>query len=159
MNSRAFFRGALVVALEALVASLSARTIAQGTKPVASKEKEGQKPAVTASADQVARGEYLTTSVAMCVQCHSGRDEEGNIIDSQKFHGGAIPLTSPYPYTSWAAQAPNLAGLPGFTDEQVISLLTTGNMGDGRPGPRRPMPPFRMNKADAEAIVAFLRSR
>jgi hypothetical protein len=32
-------------------------------------------------------------------------------------------------------------------------------MGDARPSPRRPMPPFRMNKADAEAIVAFLRSR
>jgi hypothetical protein len=32
-------------------------------------------------------------------------------------------------------------------------------MGDGRPSPRRPMPPFRMNRPDAEAIAAFLRSR
>jgi mono/diheme cytochrome c family protein len=159
MDLRVFSRGTLVVAFGALVVALSARAIAsQGTKPAAAKDKD-QKPAVTASADLVARGEYLTTSVAMCVQCHSGRDEEGNILDSQRFHGGAIPVTSPFPYTSWAAQAPNLAGLPGFTDEQVISLLTTGNMGDGRPSPRRPMPPFRMSKADAEAIVAFLRSR
>jgi hypothetical protein len=32
-------------------------------------------------------------------------------------------------------------------------------MGGGRQAPRPPMPPFRMAKADAEAIVAYLRSR
>jgi len=114
-------------------------------------------------ADAVARGEYLANSVAMCVQCHSTRDERGNIIESQKFRGGTIPFTSPWPggpgSKEWPHQAPNIAGLPGFTDEQVIGLLTDGSMGGGRQAPRPPMPPFRMAKADAEAIVAYLRSR
>jgi mono/diheme cytochrome c family protein len=111
-------------------------------------------------ADAVAHGEYLANSVAMCVQCHSTRDERGNIIETQKFRGGTIPFTSPWPAgREWPHQAPNLAGLPGFTDEQVIGLLTTGSMGGGRQMPRPPMPPFRMSRADAEAIVAYLRSR
>jgi len=106
----------------------------------------------------VARGEYLTTQVAMCVQCHSGRDAQGNILESQKFKGGVIPFHSPYPNKEWAIRAPALAGLPGFTDAQIVTLLTEGHAGDRNP-PRPPMPPFRMNKADAESIVAFLRSR
>lgn len=112
-----------------------------------------------ADAALVARGDYLTHSVAMCVQCHSPRDTEGNVIETQQFHGGAIPFKTPYPNRPFAYQAPSLAGLPGFTDEQVISLLMTGSMGGGRPMPRAPMPPFRMNHDDAAAIVAYLRTR
>jgi len=41
----------------------------------------------------------------------------------------------------------------------VISLLTTGQMRPDRPMPKGPMPPFRMQRADAEAVVAYLRSR
>ena len=116
-----------------------------------------QQPAPVDSS-AAARGEYLTTRVAMCVQCHSGRDRQGEILESEKFKGGAIPFTSPYPGPEWAVKAPALAGLPGFTDAQVIALLTEGRATD-RPAPRRPMPPFRMSRQDAEAIVAFLRSR
>jgi len=106
----------------------------------------------------VARGEYLATSVAMCVQCHSPRDAQGNLIEAEKFRGGAIPLQSPYPGEAWAFNAPSLRGLVGLTDEQVVALLTTGKAA-GRPAPKRPMPPFRLSQADAEAIVAFLRTR
>jgi hypothetical protein len=152
MTARAFFLRTSLLAVGCLALGVSVRTMAPPAAPQASKPSAD-------SATLIARGEYLTTSVAMCVQCHSGRDENGTILDSARFHGGAIPVTSPYSSQTWATIAPSLAGLPGFTDEQVISLLTTGNMGDGRPSPRRPMPPFRMAKPDAEAIVAFLRSR
>jgi len=94
----------------------------------------------------------------MCVQCHSGRDRNGDILESERFRGGPVPVQSPWLAKKFAAQAPNLAGLPGFTDEQVVTLLTTGRA-TGRRAPSPPMPPFRMEKADAEAIVAFLRSR
>jgi len=106
----------------------------------------------------VARGEYLATSVALCVQCHSPRDARGNLIEADKFRGGAIPLQSPYPGEAWAFSAPSLRGLVGLTDAQVVALLTTGKA-TGRPAPKRPMPPFRLNRADAEAIVAFLRTQ
>jgi mono/diheme cytochrome c family protein len=110
------------------------------------------------AASGVARGEYLATRVAMCVQCHSTRDENGVILESKKFRGGPIPFTSPWPGPEWAHQAPSLAGLPGFTDEQIVSLLTEGRI-EGRRPPRSPMPPFRMSPEDAAAIAAFLRSR
>jgi mono/diheme cytochrome c family protein len=157
MTSRTFFLRASLLSAACLALVASTRIFAQ---PAPQKPVQAPQPAAEqASASLIERGEYLTTSVAMCVQCHSGRDENGNIIESARFRGGAIPVTSPYRNQSWAAIAPSLAGLPGFTDEQVVSLLTTGNMGDARPSPRRPMPPFRMNKADAEAVVAYLRSR
>ena len=112
----------------------------------------------TRVAGDVARGEYLVHSVAMCVQCHSPRDQRGNIIANQKLTGAPIPVRGPSWDMEWAYKAPALAGLPGFTDEQIVMLLTEGHAGD-RPAPMRPMPPFRMNRQDAEAIVAYLRSR
>jgi hypothetical protein len=105
----------------------------------------------------VAHGEYLANSVAMCVQCHSPRDEEGNILESEKFTGAPMPVRSPFPDTLWALRAPNIRDLPGFTDEQIIALLMTGHA-TGRPAPMRPMPPFRMSLYDAQSIVAYLRS-
>ena len=131
--------------------SAAVATFAQHSAP--------QPAPVRAAADpaSVARGEYLANSVAMCVQCHSGRDDRGEIIEAEKFRGGAIPATSPWAIKPFAFRAPGIAGLPGMTDEQVILLLTTGRGGDRRP-PQAPMPPFRMARADAEAIVAYLRN-
>lgn len=120
-----------------------------------------QQTTPAASADSgslVARGEYLATRVAMCVQCHSGRDRNGDILESEKFRGAPLPASSPYPNKEWALRAPALAGLPGFTDAQIVALLTDGQATDRTP-PRPPMPPFRMSRQDAEAIVAFLRTR
>ncbi len=123
---------------------------------------QGGKPAEpapgAAQPGAASRGDYLVHSVAMCVQCHSPRDERGDIIQGKEFTGAAMPVGAPYWHPDWALRAPALAGLPGFTDDQVISLLTTGHM-DGRPAPMKPMPPFRMSREDAQAIVGYLRSR
>ena len=119
--------------------------------------KQGGRPPEPAQGP-VARGEYLANSVAMCVQCHTPRDERGDLIEGKHFTGAAMPVTAPYWHPEWALRAPALAGLPGFTDDQVISLLTTGHM-DGRPSLMKPMPPFRMSQEDARALVAYLRTR
>jgi mono/diheme cytochrome c family protein len=122
--------------------------------------RSGATPAPQAKATPqtgVARGEYLANRVAMCVQCHSMRDDKGTILESKKFRGGAIPFKSPWPDSEWAYQAPSLAGLPGLTDEQIVALLTEGRI-TGRQPPRSPMPPFRMSPEDAAAIAAYLRS-
>lgn len=117
----------------------------------------GTQPAARVAGD-AARGEYLVHSVAMCVQCHSPRDQRGNLIARELLTGGPLPVRGPSWDAEWAYRAPALAGLPGFTDEQIVMLLTEGHAGD-RPAPRHPMPPFRMNRADAEAIASYLRSR
>ena len=105
----------------------------------------------------VARGEYLTRHVAMCVQCHTPRDANGNLIETKAFTGAPVPVTSPYQHQPWAFSAPRIAGLGGFTEEQIIALLTTGQA-TGREKPKPPMPPFRLSREDAEAVVAYLRT-
>lgn len=110
-------------------------------------------PTVTGNAD---RGAYLATSVAMCVQCHSGRDEAGNLVDAQRFAGGRIPAGPPWARPGeWAFSAPRIAGLSGYSTAQGITLLTRGRTRSGRT-PRAPMPAFRMSEQDAADVVAFL---
>jgi mono/diheme cytochrome c family protein len=105
----------------------------------------------------IERGSYLVQHVAMCVQCHTPRDSEGNLIPSLLLHGEAMPVRSPFPRIEWAVRAQHIAGLPGYTVEQGVRLLVEGiSASGGRPKP--PMPPFRMNREDAEAVVAFLKS-
>lgn len=105
----------------------------------------------------VERGRYLVHHVAMCVECHSPRDETGELSELHLLEGGRIPVASPYPGVTWAVRTPHLAGLPGFEPEAVVSLLMTGHLPDGR-SPRPPMPPFRLDREDALAVVAYLRS-
>jgi mono/diheme cytochrome c family protein len=141
----------LVIAAVAIIATAAALA-----RPIAP-QTPAQAPKASGEGDAT-RGEYLANRVAMCVQCHSPRDAHGNLIEGQHFRGGAIPVSSPYPNRQWAFLAPNISNLPGFTDDQIIMLLTEGHAGD-RPSPKPPMPPFRMSQEDAKAIIAYLRSR
>lgn len=107
---------------------------------------------------QVARGEYLVKHVAMCVQCHSPRDRSGRLLPDKYFQGAPIPVDQPdFPNQEWAFQAPNIAGLDGYTDALAIRLLTEGVTRWGT-RPRPPMPPFRMSEEDAAAVVAYLKT-
>ena len=97
-------------------------------------------------------------NVAMCVQCHSPRDEDGNLLQDQLFQGAKMPFKSPYTVMMFAMSTPKLAGLPaGFREEDLVKLLTTGSDHRGRT-PRPPMPPFRMDDADAKAVAVYLHS-
>ncbi len=104
------------------------------------------------------RGEYIVNKVAMCVQCHSPRDGNGALVKSQLLKGAPIPVSSPYSNAPWATRAPNISGLPGYSDEAAIRLLTEGKTRRGS-RPQAPMPPFRLTLEDAEAVVAYLRTR
>jgi mono/diheme cytochrome c family protein len=46
---------------------------------------------------------------------------------------------------------------PSGADTEFIRLLTTGVSRSGVP-PSSPMPPFRMSRADAEAVLAYMKS-
>jgi mono/diheme cytochrome c family protein len=105
----------------------------------------------------VERGRYLAHDVAMCVQCHSPRDDRGTIIAGQEFRGAPNPFRAPFPGVPWAIRSVNIRGLGDLPEEAVIRLLTTGIARNGAP-PDPPMPRFHMQRADAEAIVAYLRS-
>jgi mono/diheme cytochrome c family protein len=109
------------------------------------------------TADDLHRGDYITHHLAMCVECHTPRDDHGALIVLEEFKGAPIPVENPGWAKDWAARSANIRGLPGWNEKEAIFFLETGHRLDGREA-RRPMPPFRMVPDDARAVVAYLKS-
>lgn len=128
---------------------------AGNTAPVGESDEEVERRGLTAFVGAESRGQYLTEQVAMCVQCHSPKDDAGRVIPERKFQGAPIPIVSPYGAQDWAVEAPALAGLEFYDREAFVRLLTEGIARDGAP-PKPPMPPFRMSAEDAGAIYDYL---
>src|SRR5512141_146878 len=114
-------------------------------------------PVSPGPAGNVEHGRYLVERVAMCVECHSPRDERGVILAGQEFTGAPIPFRPPW-HNDWADRAPRNRGLPGYTPELAVRLLTEGAIDRQDRQLRPPMPPFRMNRQDASDVVAYLSS-
>ena len=108
-------------------------------------------------AGNVDHGNYIVHDIAMCFECHSPRDAGGNILMSQEFDGGPIPVRPPWP-NDWALVAPRNKGLPGYDDAQAMRLLTEGAIGRDGKQLRPPMPRFHMTKQDAADVIAYMRS-
>lgn len=102
-------------------------------------------------------GRYIVEHVAMCIECHSARDGRGEIVESERFLGAPIPFAPPWP-NDWAMRAPRNRGLPGYTDELAMRLLTEGAIGRNGERLRPPMPRFRMSTQDAADVIAYMRS-
>lgn len=105
----------------------------------------------------VARGKYIVEGVAMCGQCHTPRDDEGNPDRNRWLQGAPVPWLSPKADPNWPLSAPRIGGNPPASDEDMVKLLTTGIWTTGN-RLRPPMPQFRMERSDAEAVVAYLKS-
>ena len=113
--------------------------------------------AATGSSAKVARGKYLVDQVGMCDDCHTPRDERGRPIAAKYLQGAPIGFKPIAPVPVWADKAPAIAGLPGWDDGAAIKFMMTGIAYNDLPA-RPPMPPYRLNKQDAEAVVAYLKS-
>jgi len=113
--------------------------------------------AATGSSAKVARGKYLVDQVGMCDDCHTPRDERGRPIAAKYLQGAPIGFKPIAPVPVWADKAPAIAGLPGWDDGAAIKFMMTGIAYNDLPA-RPPMPPYRFNKQDAEAVVAYLKS-
>jgi mono/diheme cytochrome c family protein len=143
----------MLLAAPAITAQSPARPAAQNQPraETARTEPEFQMPPGNAE-----HGKYIAEHVAMCVECHSGRDSQGNILSAERYDGAPLPFIPPSP--EWATRAPRNRGLPGYTDAMAMRLLTQGAIGrDGRQL-KLPMPRFRMAPQDAADVIAFLRS-
>lgn len=117
----------------------------------------GQVASEERAQDQVQHGRYLVESVAMCIDCHSPRTETGEFDRQRWLQGSALDFAPVHPIPGWSNFAPGIAGLPDWSEEEMIHLLQTGTRTDGyRPGP--PMPPYQMNREDAAAVAAYLQS-
>lgn len=147
----------------AILAALLAFFVVTGAAPPnssrrASEQSRPESPAERRSADAIAQGKYLVHHVAMCVKCHTPKDETGKLNEMTLLAGAPIPVENPYPNRRWAVKAPKIAGLPGgWTERELSHFLQTGETPTGY-SVSRPMPPFRMKEPDADAVAAYLKS-
>jgi mono/diheme cytochrome c family protein len=104
------------------------------------------------------RGKYIVNQIAMCSECHTPRNAAGQLQTTAYLLGAPVPVPAPpFANINWALKAPAIAGLNGYSEQQGIRLLMEGITRDGRQ-PNPPMPRFRMNRSDAAAVVAYLKS-
>jgi len=115
-----------------------------------------QKPAF-ASAAKLARGKYLVVDIGLCGDCHTPHNEKGEPVKEQTLKGATLDFKPTSPVPGWADKSSNIAGLPGWDKDAAIKFLMTGIAYNGLPA-RPPMPQYRFNQQDAEAIVAYLKS-
>lgn len=109
-----------------------------------------------ARARKIAHGQYLVEHVGMCGDCHTPRNAKGE-MDTSRWLAGADLAFAPIRPMPWANSAPRLAGMPGWTEAEIVRFLATGvNLKGAQPKP--PMPPYRFSRADAEAVAAYLKS-
>jgi mono/diheme cytochrome c family protein len=116
-----------------------------------------QKASAAPSQGDVERGKYLVDNVAMCEECHTPRDANGDLDETRRLEGASTWIVPVHPTTVWGMRAPALAGLPGYTEAQGEQILEKGVGPNGIPI-QPPMHIYHMNHADAQAILAYLRS-
>jgi mono/diheme cytochrome c family protein len=151
-----FFSGCAAIVLVmfsygVMPASGQSNNAANGKPPSSTpREKAG-------SAPDVARGKYLVEGVAVCGQCHTPTDGSGNPDRSRWLQGGSVPYMPAKADSDWPISAPRIGGTPPASDADMVKLLTTGIWTNGN-RLRLPMPQFRMDRSDAEAVVAYLKT-
>jgi hypothetical protein len=108
-------------------------------------------------AQTIEHGKYIVERASMCHDCHTPRDQNGQLIMSQSLQGSVLGIQPIHPMP-WAEQAPSIAGLPAnYSPEQMVAFLRTGKRPDGSFA-RPPMPPYRFSQNDALALTAYLRT-
>jgi mono/diheme cytochrome c family protein len=147
-NGRSF-RFALAGSM-ALLALMMVRTPRTGAQ-------EAKRASGPAGGGDIARGAYIVNSVAMCPTCHTPRTADGQMNQSQWLQGGPIIYLPAQPTPNWPLYEPRIGGILPTSEANMITLLTTGIWTDGKEL-RDPMPKFHMNRADAEAVVSYLKT-
>ena len=110
--------------------------------------------------DLLGRGEYLVEGIAGCGNCHSGRDENGELVEGLEYAGNFV-IEEPI----FTAYAPNITpdpetGIGEWTDEQIERAIREGIREDGTlMGPPMAFAYYRdISSTDMAAIIAYLRS-
>jgi len=105
----------------------------------------------------IAHGKYLVTRVAICGDCHSPHNQQGQEIPGRELQGTVLDFQPMHPVPGWFAASPPIAGLEGWTQAEAVKFLMTGvDRSSKHAGP--PMPQYRFSRHDAEAVAAYLKS-
>lgn len=113
--------------------------------------------------ERVARGEYLATHVAVCIDCHSTRDWtkfSGPPKEGTFGKGGEI-FNEKYGFPgSYYAKNITPYGISRYTDGELFRVITTGVTKEGRA--LFPVMPYenygKMDSEDIKSIIAYIRT-
>ncbi len=101
-------------------------------------------------------GRAFVENAGMCADCHTPRLPTGALDNTRRLQGAPLGFSPLHPMP-WAAAAPSIAGLPGYTEAQGIEFMMTGKRPSGVPC-LPPMPEYRLSREDATNVVAYLKS-
>jgi mono/diheme cytochrome c family protein len=104
---------------------------------------------------RIERGAYLVNQIGQCAECHTPRDDKGNLDSNKHLQGGPLWFTSKINFKKWETKVPDItsSGVAGkWSEERLVKFLSTGEKVD------MPMPAYRMAVDDAKAVTAYLRS-
>ena len=104
------------------------------------------------------RGEYLVR-IAICADCHSTRDDQGNAARGMDFAGGTLMPFEGRPTIATANITPAVNGIPYYTEELFIETLRTGKVRSRALDPMMPTAMYRrMTDQDLKDIFAYLKT-
>lgn len=123
-------------------------------------------PDLRASTDpaMIARGEYLVTGPAHCIECHVGSQEE---YDKYFETGEKVAMSGGFPfpigplgriYSRNITPDPE-TGIGRYTDAQVARMLRHGVRGDNKVSIPQFMPFGDMSDDDLVAVLSYLRAQ
>lgn len=110
-----------------------------------------------ASRAQIEHGKYIVDNLAGCADCHTPMGQKGEPVPGQYLKGAKLSFGPLVPVPNWVTASPEIAGLHGWTTRQAIHFLMTGIDRNGQHA-HPPMPQYRMSRADATDVVAYLKS-
>jgi hypothetical protein len=114
-----------------------------------------------AASEQTEYGKYLVEEVARCQMCHSPVLENGELDKTKWLKGATLDFQPIKPMEKWHKTAPDLTPSgrlwERWKEDGLRKFLETAhNPRGGTADP--PMPAYKFKKADADAIVEYLKT-
>jgi mono/diheme cytochrome c family protein len=106
----------------------------------------------------VKRGAYIA-QMGVCQDCHTPRDDQGNVRTSMPFAGGTQMAFTGRPTVSAANITPAVNGITYYTEDLFIETMRTGKVHARQLDSMMPYAFFgRMSDADLKDLFAYLKS-
>ncbi len=110
---------------------------------------------------EVAYGKYLLEEVSKCQECHTPKTATGELDKTKWLKGATLDFQPVTPIERWHKTSPDITPTgrlwQRWGEKAVLEYLQTGLTPKGKPADP-PMPAYKLKKADAEAMLEYLKS-
>lgn len=114
-----------------------------------------------ADSDPVPYGKYLVEEVGKCQDCHTPKTATGELDKAKWLKGATLDIQPAQEVKGWHKTSPDLTStsrlFARWGEAGIVKFLETGAGPNGHPADP-PMPAYKLKPADAEAMVAYLKT-